>query len=108
MKIVIIHYRFFETGGPERYLFNIMKMLSTDGHTVIPFSIKHKNNLQTEYKDYFLSPIGKGDVTYANEVSPFKISDVFKTVLRQFFSLEAYFKLSRLIKNTKPDLIYVL
>ena len=28
MKIIIIHYRFYESGGPETYLFNVIKMLS--------------------------------------------------------------------------------
>ena len=57
MKIVIIHYRFYEASGPERYMFNITKLLQDKGHEIIPFSLDFKENRSSEYSKYFAKPI---------------------------------------------------
>ncbi len=55
MKIVLVNYRFFISGGPERYYFNIKEILEQNGHEVIPFSVKSARNLSAgEYEKYFL------------------------------------------------------
>ena len=63
MRILIVNYRYFISGGPERYLFNIKDLLEKNGHTVIPFSVKNVHNAETEYENYFMSPIGAGKAT---------------------------------------------
>jgi len=108
MKIIIVNYRYFISGGPERYLFNIKDLLERNGHTVIPFSIKSQHNQPTEYEKFFLSPIGKGKEVYFNEYNKRDIRTVGKAFSRMFYSFEAKKKLDALIKETKPDLIYVL
>ena len=64
MKIVLVNYRYFFSGGPERYLFNIKQILEEHGHQVIPYSIQHNLNVESEYEQDFLSPIGSGDEVY--------------------------------------------
>ena len=108
MKIVIVNYRFFVSGGPERYLFNIIKLLESNGHTIIPFSIKHNKNEPTTYSEYFLNAIGEGNEVYANEYKKTNIDTIKKTMGRMLYSLEAKKKLELLIKDVKPDLIYVI
>ena len=34
MRILIVNYRYFISGGPEKYMFNIKKMLEDNGHEV--------------------------------------------------------------------------
>lgn len=53
MKIVIANIRYFVSGGPERYMFNIKEVFENNGHTIIPFSIKHANNRPSEYEQYY-------------------------------------------------------
>ncbi|MEP7144525.1 MAG: glycosyltransferase family 4 protein [Ferruginibacter sp.] len=108
MKIIIVNYRFFISGGPERYLFNIIELLQKKGHIVIPFSIKHNKNEQTTYERYFLDPIGDGNEVYASEYDKTNINTLAKTVSRMWYSVEAKRKLEILIKDVDPDLIYVL
>ncbi|MEO5893949.1 MAG: glycosyltransferase family 4 protein [Ferruginibacter sp.] len=108
MKIIIVNYRFFVSGGPERYLFNIIDLLQKKGHTVIPFSIKHNNNKITEYSNYFLDPIGEGNEVYANEYKKTNVDTVVKSLGRMLYSFEAKKKLEILINDVKPDIIYVL
>jgi glycosyltransferase involved in cell wall biosynthesis len=108
LKIIIVNYRYFVSGGPERYLFNIKEILERKGHTVIPFSVKNRNNFFSEYEPYFLKPVSKADEVYFNEYKKFNIATSVRGFLRMFYSFEAKRKLGRLIKIVKPDLIYVL
>lgn len=108
MRIIIVNYRFFISGGPERYLFNVIKLLQKKGHTVIPFSIKHSKNVYTEYENYFLDAIGDGTEVYAKDYNKTNIDTVKKSLSRMLYSIEAKKKLEILIEDLKPDLIYVL
>ena len=67
MRILLVNYRYFISGGPEKYMFNIKKMLEDNGHEVIPFSIHSNKNVETEYSKYFVEPIGSRDATYFEE-----------------------------------------
>lgn len=107
MKIIIVNYRYFISGGPERYLFNIKEVLEKNGHEVIPFSIKNKLNKPSEYESYFLEAIGEDEV-YFQEYKKTNIKTVLKSFSRMFYSFEARKKLDSLIKAVNPDLIYVL
>ena len=53
MKILIIHYKYSITGGPERYMFNITNLLEKDGHEVIHFSINWNDNIETKQKSFW-------------------------------------------------------
>jgi len=108
MKIVLINYRYFISGGPERYMFNVMELLESRGHTVIPFSIKHNLNQKSEYEKYFMSSIGKGDEVYFSDYKWFSPINFFKILGRMFYSFEAKRKLTELINAEKPDIIYSL
>lgn len=57
MKIVLVNYRYFISGGPERYYFNVKELLERHGHQVIPFSIKNSRNQPTDYERYFLESV---------------------------------------------------
>ncbi len=108
MTIIIINYRFFISGGPERYLFNVIDLLQKNGHTVVPFSVKHNKNNPTPYENYFLDAIGDGDEVYANEYNKTDFDTIKKSLGRMLYSKEAKRKLKVLINDVKPDLIYVL
>ncbi len=107
MKILIIHYRYFISGGPERYMFNVMNALEKKGHTVIPFSIKNSKNLKCDYDKYFVDNIGN-----SNEVFIDKYKKSFKTYVdligREFYSFKVKKALTKLIKDTCPDVCYLL
>jgi glycosyltransferase involved in cell wall biosynthesis len=108
MRIIIVNTRFFISGGPERYFFNIINLLEKHGHTVIPFSVKHNKNSPTPYESYFLDPIGDGDEVYFKEYKTTDLDTFKKTVSRMLYSTEAKKKMGDLIREVRPDLIYVL
>ena len=107
MKILIINYRYFISGGPERYLFNLSELLEAKGHTVIPFSIRYSKNKPSIHEKYFVSPLSSENEIYFRE-QRWNASALLKTVQRSFYSREVYDHLTELIKDTKPDVALVI
>lgn len=109
MKIVLVNYRYFFSGGPERYMFNIKSLLEERGHEVIPFSVQHQKNEFSEYSRYFLSPLGDGTGTYAVEDKSTKdVRVILKGISRTIYSFEAKRKFKNLLIDIRPDLVYIL
>lgn len=108
MRIVVANIRYFLSGGPERYMFNIIEALEEKGHEVIPFSVKHNLNKPSEYSRYFLEPIGNGEEVYFKNYKRISFKDIFRIAGRLFYSFEARRKLTELIGDVKPDLVYIL
>lgn len=109
MRIIVCNKYFFVTGGPERYLFGLMRELERQGHEMIPFSVNATRNETTLYSPYFVSsPVGRD--RYSAQLTHTKTSLVDKARMagRAFYSREAYHKLRRLIRDTHADVVYML
>lgn len=107
MRILLVNYRYFISGGPEKYMFNIKKMLENNGHEVIPFSIHSNKNVETEYSKYFVEPIGGRDATYFDEVKKTPKS-IWQMLTRSVYSAEVEKAIKKEIKDIKPDLVYII
>lgn len=107
MKILIVHYRYFISGGPERYLFNLKDALEARGHEVIPFSIKNSKNVESIYSSYFVENIGKSDEVFVGKY-PKTLRTYTDLVTREFYSFEVKRKLKKLIIDAHPDICYLL
>jgi glycosyltransferase involved in cell wall biosynthesis len=107
MKILLINYRYFLSGGPEKYMFSIKSLLESHGHEVIPFSVHSKKNAATEYEKYFADPVGGEDATYYEDYKKTP-KTVLQMIDRQFYSLSVKKKLEQLISDTNPDVCYLL
>lgn len=107
MRILLVNYRYFISGGPEKYMFNIKKMLEDNGHEVIPFSIHSNKNVETEYSKYFVEPIGSRDATYFDEVKKTPKS-IWQMLSRSVYSVEVEKAIQKEIKDVKPDLVYII
>lgn len=107
MKIILANYRYYVSGGPEIYMFNVKRLLEDEGHTVIPFSVRSPLNEETPYSCYF--PHGKsesGDAYFDNvKKTPKNIARLLSCA---FYNREAYRNLRRLIRGERPDAVYVL
>ncbi|RCK76504.1 MAG: putative glycosyltransferase protein [Ignavibacteriae bacterium] len=107
MRILIINYRYFVSGGPERYLFNLKSLLESKGHVVIPFSINYSKNVPSEYSKYFVTPLSGFDEIYFKD-QKLTLKSIYKTLERSFYSYEVFNKMSLLINEQKPDFAIVL
>ena len=95
MKIILANYRYYVSGGPEIYMFNVKRLLEDAGHTVIPFSVRSPLNEETPYSRYF--PHGKsesGDAYFNNVKKTPK--NVARLLSCAFYNLEAYKNLRHL------------
>lgn len=107
MRILLVNYRYFISGGPEKYMFNIKKMLEDNGHEVVPFSIHSNKNVETEYSKYFVEPIGGRDATYFDEVKKTPKS-IWQMLTRSIYSLKVEKAIKKEIEDVKPDLVYII
>lgn len=107
MRILIINYRYFISGGPEKYMFNIKKELESHGHTVIPFSVKSNKNVETEYSKYFVDPIGDKDAVYYDDVKKTP-KTIIQMLSRSIYSIEVEKALKKEIIEEKPDIVYII
>lgn len=105
MRIALVNYRYFVSGGPERYLFNIKELLERQGHEIVVFSIKNSRNEPSSFENYFLDSIG--DDVYFEDTKK-SLSMVLKSFSRMFYSFEAKRKFTQLLRDTKPDLVYII
>ena len=107
MRILLVNYRYFVSGGPEKYMFNIKKMLEEKGHEVIPFSIHSNKNVETEYSKYFVEPIGSRDATYFEECKKTP-KVIWQMLTRSIYSTEVEKAIKKEIKDVNPDLVYII
>ena len=99
MKILQANKFFFLNGGSETVMFQERDYLLANGHEVVDFAMQDERNLSSQYSDYFVEnrsykPSG------SNKLS--KISDAIAFV----HSSEAVKNISRLIYDTKPDIVH--
>ena len=106
MKIALVNYRYFISGGPERYYFNIKEILERNGHVVIPFSVKSSRNFPNDYEKYFLDIVD--DEVYFAQSNKKNMKVILKSLTRMFYSFEARRKFRQLLTDTKPDLVYIM
>ena len=60
MRILLVNYRYFISGGPEKYMFNIKTMLENQGHEVIPFLYIQIKMLQQNIQNILLNRLAAG------------------------------------------------
>ena len=107
MRILLVNYRYFISGGPERYMFNIKHVLEKNGHEVIPFSNLSSKNVETPYSHYFVEPIGSSEAVYYEEYK--KTPKVlWKMLSRSIYSFEVEKAIRKEIRDVKPDLVYII
>lgn len=107
MRILLVNYRYFISGGPEKYMFNIKSLLERNGHEVIPFSIHSNKNVETEYSQYFVEPIGSRDATYFEECKKTP-KVIWQMLTRSIYSVEVEKAIRKEIAEVKPDLVYII
>lgn len=105
MKIIVANYRYFIAGGPEKYMFKFMKAAEKRGIEVIPFSVNNSQNEKTPYSKYFAKPRSK-QLMYAD--TKISLSNMFGMVRATVWNYDAEVRLRKLIRDTKPDAVYIL
>jgi len=107
MKILVLNYRYFLSGGPERYMFGVKKILEERGHQVVPFAINYAKNCETPYARYFAAPPVRSDVVLYKDAE-LSTTQKLKLLAKATYNFEAKRKVKQLIREEKPDVAYAL
>lgn len=94
---------FYLRGGTERCMFDLMDLLKSKGHHVIPFSMHHEKNDPSAYNQYFLSNINYGELVNKKT----GLRENLKAAGRVLYSLEAKKQIRKLIEESKPDIAHL-
>lgn len=105
MRIIIANYRYFIAGGPEKYMFKFMEAAQKKGVEVIPFSINNPQNEKSPYSKYFAKP-RSNELMYADTKK--SLSNIIGMVRATVWNYDAEHRLRKLIRDTKPDAVYIL
>jgi glycosyltransferase involved in cell wall biosynthesis len=107
VKILVANYRYFVSGGPERYMFNVTDALTRRGHDIVPFSIRYTRNLPTPYERYFVEPLGSRDeVTFGEQRATPRT--MWRTMSRLFYARDVERAAALIVADTRPEIAYVL
>lgn len=105
MKVLVVNRNFFVTGGPEKYMFSLMRNMPE--HEFIPFCLNFTKNEKTVYEKYFLQPPGSPENVYFNQFEMSKLQKI-SYGLNMIYSFSARRQLETLINETKPDVALFL
>ena len=105
MRIIVANYRYFIAGGPEKYMFKFIEAAEKRGVEVIPFSVNNPQNLDTPYSKYFAKPRSKQLMYADTEKSLSNYIGMFRSTVWKW---DAEKRLRKLIRDTKPDAVYIL
>lgn len=98
MKVLMANKFFFLNGGSETVLFQERESLLSKGVEVVDFSMRSERNKQSAYADYFVDEI---DYNTSGAIGKLKAAVSF------VHSCEAVDKISRLVRDTKPDIAHL-
>ncbi len=96
--LLSINNYFYRRGGAEVVFLEHNRLFKEKKWDVIPFSMTHEKNDESEWQNYFVDEIEFGQ----NYSFLRKISNAFKVM----YSLEAQKKISQLIKVSQPDIAH--
>jgi glycosyltransferase involved in cell wall biosynthesis len=106
MRVLLANYRYFVSGGPEKYMFAVTGMLENAGHEVIPFSVRYARNRETPWSEYFVEPIAGDDEVYFRDHAR-SLRAISKGLQRAFYARDVYENVAKLVATAKPDVALV-
>lgn len=94
MKILLVNWSWYATGGDWTYVENLHKLYEAHGHQVIPFSTHNKKNVYSPYSKYFVSAY---DFKELNKNKTF--NNGLKALRTSIISSDALAKLDRILSQ---------
>lgn len=106
MRILLANYRYFVSGGSERYMFGVTSLLERAGHEVVPFSVRYARNRETPWAPYFADPIGSDTAVFFQEHAR-DARTVWRGLQRTFYAPDVYRATERIVRAARPDVALV-
>ena len=94
MKILLINWSWYPTGGDWTYVENIHKLYESHGHEVIPFSTHNKKNVFSSFSKNFVSSYDFKELNKSKT-----INNGIKAIRTSVVSSDALYKLDRVLNE---------
>ena len=94
MKILLVNWSWYATGGDWTYIENIIKVYESHGHEVIPFSTHNKQNIFSGFSKNFVDAYDFKELNKSKS-----IKNGIRTLRTSVVSADALYKLDRLLKE---------
>lgn len=94
MNLLCAGHYYHVKGGSDRYMVELAELLARNGNTVVPFSVQDKNNLKTEFSEYFPHA--------TNTEAP-----SWKDIVRYNYSVSANQSIRRLLRDNPVDVAHL-
>lgn len=99
LRILLCNKFYRPVGGPETIVLDTEREFKTRGYEVIPFAMAHPDNAESEYSNYFVPNIDYNDASRG-------MLKRLKEAVNIIYSREAASRLSKLLRDTKPDICH--
>lgn len=102
MRVLQVNKFFWEFGGPERCMFETARLLEDRGHPVAFFSMAHPRNRRSPWERFFVSRVEFGGVGART-----RLASLPRAIGGTYWSFQARRRLSRLLREFRPDVAHV-
>ncbi len=99
MRILLVNKYYYLRSGAERYLFNLTRLLESQGHTVGIFSMHHPRNQPSPFSQFFLPNL--------DYYHPKGILRQLRSALRVIWYPRAASHIERLLAEFRPDIVQI-
>ncbi len=101
MRILMVQTFHFRRGGDSTYMLNLSGLLEENGHEVIPFAMKHPQNLESPYSEYFTS-----EIDFPGLLRDFSPGSAWTVLSRSIRNVEARRRIGELADLVRPDIAH--
>ncbi|MFN8179472.1 MAG: glycosyltransferase [bacterium] len=98
MKILVVNKFFWDKGGAERVLFDLLRGYEAAGHEVVPFAMASARNRPTPWADHFVPEV---DYEAAQGIG------ALRAAARAVYSREAKRRMASLLAEVRPDVCHL-
>ena len=98
----MVNWTWYPSGGDWTYIENLSFVYKSNGHQIIPFSMQHNENFESEYSKFFIKKIDYKSLHQKN-----KFVAGLDVISRGIYSFEAVNKLKALLKHVKIELAHI-
>jgi len=98
MRVLLVNKFYYQRGGDCTAVFSTERLLRNKGHDVAIFSMKHPDNVHSDFEKYFPKEVSFSSPGISNKMSAAK---------RIFGSSEVEKKFGQLISDFKPDVVHL-
>jgi glycosyltransferase involved in cell wall biosynthesis len=101
MKILMVQTFYYYRGGDCTYMFNLSKLLEERGHEVVPFAMRHPQNLPSPYERHFTP-----EIDFPALLAEFSPRAAWTVLTHSIHNREARRNIAVLIDEVKPDIAH--